>query len=582
MNDAPLLQYWDLLANHIKPQKTRFSLLTILLLGSIGLQVVNPQIMRHFVDAAIGGEATDRLTVAGVAFIGIAVVQQVVSVSATYVGENVAWTATNNLRAALAYHCLHLDMGFHSDTSPGELIERIDGDVAELSNFFSQFVIRVIGNLLLMCGVLVALTLEDWRVGGAITICAAITVYGLNRVRGLAIPHQKALRQASADLFGFLEERLSGTEDIRSSGAVDFVMLELYKLQYVIQGHWQRLSYMFVVLRSTGGFLLLLVRGMSFLLAYSLYRSDSITIGTAYLIVYYSNLLARPIRELNQQVESLQNIGASTQRLAELSSTKSSLEDGLVSAMPTGPLSLSFDDVSFSYIEEEQVLEDLSFTMSPGRVVGVLGRTGSGKTTLARLVFRLYDPTAGRIELGGLDIRQARLHTLRQRVAMVTQDVQLFQASVRDNLTFFDRRIPDDRIQDAIRELELADWYKSLPYGLDTQLETGGRGLSAGEAQLLAFTRVFLRDPGLVILDEASSRLDPATEQRIERAVDKLLDNRTAIIIAHRLGTVQRADDVLVLEEGHVSEYGNRELLASNPNSRFYSLLQTGLEELLA
>jgi ATP-binding cassette subfamily B protein len=510
------------------------------------------------------------------------VVQQVVSVSATYVGENVAWTATNNLRAALAYHCLHLDMGFHSDTSPGELIERIDGDVAELSNFFSQFVIRVIGNLLLMCGVLIALTLEDWRVGGAITICAAITVYGLNRVRGLAIPHQKALRQARADLFGFLEERLSGTEDIRSSGAVDFVMLELYKLQYAIQGHWQRLSYMFVVLRSTGGFLLLIVRGMSFLLAHALYRSDSITIGTAYLIVYYSNLLARPIRELNQQVESLQNIGASTQRLAELSSTKSSLEDGLVSAMPTGPLSLSFDDVSFSYIEEEQVLEDLSFTMSPGRVVGVLGRTGSGKTTLARLVFRLYDPTAGRIELGGQDIRQARLHILRQRVAMVTQDVQLFQASVRDNLTFFDRRIPDDRIQDAIRELELADWYKSLPYGLDTQLETGGRGLSAGEAQLLAFTRVFLRDPGLVILDEASSRLDPATEKRIERAVNKLLDNRTAIIIAHRLGTVQRADDVLVLEEGHVSEYGNRELLASDPNSRFYSLLQTGLEEHLA
>lgn len=165
---------------------------------------------------------------------------------------------------------------------------------------------------------------------------------------------------------------------------------------------------------------------------------------------------------------------------------------------------------------------------------------------------------------------------------MVTQDVQLFQASVRDNLTFFDRRIPDDRIRDVIQELELADWYNSLPEGLDTRLETGGRGLSAGEAQLLAFTRVFLRDPGLVILDEASSRLDPATEQRIERAVDKLLKNRTAIIIAHRLGTVQRADDVMVLEEGHVSEYGNREFLASDPNSRFYGLLQTGLEEHLA
>jgi ATP-binding cassette subfamily B protein len=220
--------------------------------------------------------------------------------------------------------------------------------------------------------------------------------------------------------------------------------------------------------------------------------------------------------------------------------------------------------------------------LEPGTVLGLLGRTGSGKTTLARLVFRLYDPAAGRIRMNGVDIRQSRLKALRQRVAIVTQDVQLFQASVRDNLTFFRPDISDERISEVIEDLELADWYQSLPQGLDTRLETGGRGLSAGEAQLLAFTRVFLRDPGLVILDEASSRLDPATEQRIERAIDKLLRNRTAIIIAHRLGTVHRADDIMILEDGSVAEYGNRERLAADTASRFHHLLQTGLEEVLA
>jgi ABC-type multidrug transport system fused ATPase/permease subunit len=164
----------------------------------------------------------------------------------------------------------------------------------------------------------------------------------------------------------------------------------------------------------------------------------------------------------------------------------------------------------------------------------------------------------------------------------VTQDVQLFQASVRDNLTFFDPGIPDEQIHAVIKELELGDWYDSLSEGLDTRLETGGRGLSAGEGQLLAFTRVFLRDPGLVILDEASSRLDPATEQLIERAIDRLLRNRTAIIIAHRLGTVQRADEIMILRDGQVVEYGERERLAADPDSRFYGLLQTGLEEVLA
>ena len=179
-------------------------------------------------------------------------------------------------------------------------------------------------------------------------------------------------------------------------------------------------------------------------------------------------------------------------------------------------------------------------------------------------------------------MRDAYLNTLRSSIAIVTQDVQLFRASIRDNLTFFDRSITDDQILRTLEEMELGDWYRSLPKGLDTELDTGSRSLSAGEAQLLAFTRVFMRNPGLVILDEASSRLDPATEARLERAIDKLLQNRTAIIIAHRLHTVHRADEIMILENGEVSEYGDRKQLAADRNSRFYQLLQTGLEEVLA
>ena len=154
--------------------------------------------------------------------------------------------------------------------------------------------------------------------------------------------------------------------------------------------------------------------------------------------------------------------------------------------------------------------------------------------------------------------------------------------TARENLTFFERSISDEQILATLEELELGDWFRALPAGLDTELDTGARSLSAGEAQLLAFTRVFLRNPGLVILDEASSRLDPATEQRLERAIDKLLRNRTAIIIAHRLGTVHRADEIMILESGEVIEYGDRKQLATDSGSRFSQLLQTGLEEVLA
>jgi len=554
--EIPFQQYWILLAPYIKIQRMRFFWLAVLLLSSIGLQVINPQIMRYFIDAATTSSASEKLTVAAIAFIAIALIQQVVGVSATYLGENVAWTATNALRSDLARHCLMLDMSFHNNTSPGELIERIDGDVTELSNFFSQMIIRVLGNILLMAGILIAMFFEDWRVGGIFTVFAVVTL-------------------------SFLEERLAGTEDIRSSGAVDYVMLGLYQHMFRIGTHWRDAWRRFVVVRFAAGILLTLGIALSFVSGYQLFQNGLITLGTVYLIVYYTNLLRRPIREITHQIENLQNIGAATERLRDLQSIEGVINDGPGAPIAAGALGLGFEQVFFSYIEHEPVLSGISFQLKPGTVLGLLGRTGSGKSTLARLVFRLYDPTQGGITLGGVPLSAHLLPVLRDRVAIVTQDVQLFQASVRDNLTFFDRSIPDERIMDVIAELGLMDWYQTLSHGLSTKLESGGRGLSAGEGQLLAFTRVFLRDPGLVILDEASSRLDPATEQLIERAVDKLLQDRTAIIIAHRLGTIQRTDEIMILDNGQIAEHGHREQLASDPNSRFYGLMQTGLEEVL-
>jgi ATP-binding cassette subfamily B protein len=581
MKNIPLRRYWDLLKDHVQTQRSYFILLTVLLLSSIGLQIFNPQLMRYFIDTATSGKESSQLILVALAFIGVAIVQQVLAVSATFVGENLAWIATNALRAELADHCLRLDMHFHNEHSPGELIERIDGDVAELSNFFSQLVIRVIGSLLLMTGILVVMFTENWVMGIGFTAFVLSALYSLNRVRSIAVPYDKALRESQADLFAFLEERLSGTEDIRANGAVDYVINGLYKLQAVMLERWQKAWNRHVIVHGTAGITLMAGYSIAFVSGYHLYRSGVFTIGTAYLIVYYTNMMARPIRDLTQQVESLQNIGAAVERLSDLRAFKATITDGPGAVIPTGPLALRFDDVTFGYIDGEPVLKNLSFELQPGRVLGLLGRTGSGKTTITRLIFRLYEASAGAVRINGTDVRDPRLYDLRRRVSMVTQDVQLFQASVRDNLTFFNRDIPDERILEVIEDLELGDWYRSLPKGLDTRLETGGRGLSAGQAQLLAFARVFLHDPGLVILDEASSRLDPATEQIIERTIDKLLRHRTAIIVAHRLGTVHRADEIMILEQGLITEHGDRARLADDPSSRFYSLLQTGLSEVL-
>jgi ATP-binding cassette subfamily B protein len=574
--------YWNLLSDHIRPQKGRFTLLAVLLFGSIGLRIVAPQIMRVFIDEALGGEALRVLTTTAIAFIGIALIQQVVAVAVKYLGETVAWTATNALRAELAWHALNLDMRFHNDHTPGELIERIDGDVTELATFFSQFALNLVANGLLLIGILVALFIEDWRAGLAFSIYSVVTIVVLGKLKDIAVPHQKARREAEAQLYGFIEEQLAGTEDIRSSGAVDFSIRELFRHQGIILGHNRTAHFKRWIIENAMGFALTAGNLLAITSGYWLFSAGIITVGTVYLFVHYINLLEEPFWAMTHEIESFQTIGACVERLTEFRNFKREVLDGDGAEISSHPLSLAFEDVTFSYNGEDHVLNDLSFDLKPGSILGLLGRTGSGKTTIGRLIFRLYDVNSGSIKINGTNLREAQLESLRRNISIVTQDVQLFRASIRENLTFFDRSISDEKIITTLEELELGDWLRSLPKGLDTELETGARSLSAGEAQLLAFTRVFLRNPGLVILDEASSRLDPATEQKLERAIDKLLKNRTAIIIAHRLDTVLRADEILILDQGKVSEYGDRKQLAADSSSRFYQLLQTGMEEVLA
>jgi ATP-binding cassette subfamily B protein len=580
--NLPFKAYWNLLSQHIRPQKGRFILLSILLFGSIGLRILAPQIKRTFIDSALAGEALQTLTTTALTFIGVALIQQVISVSVTYIGENVAWTATNALRAELAWHALNLDMRFHNDHTPGELIERIDGDVTELATFFSQFALNLVSNGLLLIGILVALFLEDWRAGLGFTVYSILTIVILGRLKDIAIPHQKARRQAEAELYGFIEEQLAGTEDIRSSGAVDFSIRELFRHQAAILSHNRKAHFKRWIIENAMG--LALTTGTLFAISsgYWLFTAGLVTIGTVYLFVHYISLLEEPFWAMTHEIESFQTIGACVERLTEFRKFRPEVVDGKGVEIAVRPLAVAFEDVTFSYTGNDAVLRGLSFQLKPGSILGLLGRTGSGKTTLARLIFRLYDVKSGNIKVNGWDLRNAHIDTLRRSIAIVTQDVQLFRASIRDNLTFFDRSISDEQILATLEEMELGDWYRSLPKGLDTELDTGSRSLSAGEAQLLAFTRVFMRDPGLVILDEASSRLDPVTEARLERAIDRLLQNRTAIIIAHRLHTVHRADEIMILENGEVSEYGDRKQLAANPDSRFYQLMQTGLEEVLA
>lgn len=576
-----LKTYRDLLLQYFAPQWLRAILLGLLLLAGIGLQLANPQIAGTFIDQAQAGAPFERLIWIALIFIGVALLTQATAVAETYVAENLGWYTTNALRADLTRHVLELDSSFHAEHSPGELIERIDGDVAAIADFFARFVVQMLGSAIFLLGVLIMLYRADWRVGALLTLVALVALVFMLRGGGFVSIRSGAARQAAADLSGYLEERLGGLPDLKTSGADAYVMRRLHTY---LAARFHRVRAAAVagsLFNGAAGLLFVLGTGASLGLSVMLYGSGVITLGTIYLVFRYTGMLRQPLERLSREMNSLQQATGGIVRVRELLATETRVTGGTLSTLPDGALSVELDDIWFAY-GSEPVLRGVSFHIAPGTVLGLLGRTGAGKTTIARLLFRLHDPTEGIVRLSDTSLRDVQIDALRRRVGFVTQDVQLFQSTLRDNVTLFDRSVPDNRLVEVFTELGLAAWLRALPAGLDTPLGTRGRGLSAGEAQLVALARVFLKDPGLVILDEASSRLDPATERLLERAVTRLLAGRTGIVIAHRLATVERADQILILEDGRIAELGSRTELAHDPSSRFAQLLRAGMAEVLA
>ncbi|MFI9843791.1 ABC transporter ATP-binding protein [Nonomuraea sp. NPDC051941] len=554
----------------LRPGPRRSAALVAAIAAATALPLAAPQITRRFVDDAIGGASIRQLTLIAVGYLALAVAGQAARLVTAWLAGRLAWDGTNRLRERLARHALGLDLGFHGRHTPGEMIERVDGDVVAVADFVVAFLMDVVASVLLLAGVVIIVFGVDWRLGCALLVYCLLIGWGMARAQRLAVPAAARSRAASARLFGMLEERLAGAEDLRANGAGEHTVRRFHQVSAALYRAEVRDARIGTTLLA--GTSVAFAAGTAIMLALAAWalRSGTLTVGTAVLIFQYTLMVRTPFERLIDQIRQYQAALAGLARIADLLAERRTLPEGTRPLPATGPLGLRLDGVGFAYPgDDEQVLSGVTLTLAPGETLGLVGRTGSGKTTLARLALRLYDPTEGAVRVGGLDLREADQASLRTRIGVVTQDVQLFAASLRDNLTLFRPSPGDGRLREVLHGVGLGDWLAGLPGGLDTEL----REVSAGEAQLIAFARAFLADPGLVVLDEASSRLDPATERRIERSIDRLLDGRTGVIIAHRLSSLSRVDKIAVLDHGKIVEYGRRADLAADPGSRFGRLL---------
>lgn len=561
----------------LRGSSARYAGLALLVAASSACTVLAPVVIRAVVDRIDTGTTAGDVRSLALLFLAIVVVGRLIGLIVVWVATTTAWDTTNRLRMELTEQVLGLDHEFHRTHTPGELISRVDGDVTSVSDFLGNVLPKVAGSALLVLGIIVVLGAIDWRLGVAMLVYFVLAVLAVMSMRHAAVDESADEMGATARMYGGIEERLNASEDIRANGAgqharwrfveetADYLKVGLRRASAFMRMWWT--SSMAV----TGG-TVAAVAGSAWLVS-----RGSITVGTAFLLFQYVLLISRPLDEVIHEMETVQKASGAMLRVAELMDVRPSIRDlGTTSPAP-GALAITAEQIDFDYGDESEraaVLHDVSLEIGAGRSVGVVGRTGSGKTTFSRLVLRLVEATGGTLRLGGVPIADIPLAELRRRVALVPQEVELFAGSVRDNVALFDPQPSDDDVRAALDAVGLS----ALSADLDRPLGPGGVGLSAGEAQLVSLARVWLRRPDVVVLDEATARVDPESEARLHDAVLRLIRGRTAVVIAHRLSTLRAVDDICVFEAGRVVEFGPRAELAADPSSRFHRLLTLALE----
>lgn len=573
--------HWRDFAILLRGHHRHFVAMGIVLSVSAALPLVGPLVLRAFVDRAIAGAPAEELVPLAVAYVVLAIVAQLLTVGVVSASTSLVWRVTNDLRVRLTRHVLGLELAFHQDHSPGGLAERVDGDLTAVADYLATFVVRVLSAILTVLGAVIVLAVIDWRIGLVFLLYAIAAVTTFVQIRDTGLRGAADERGAQSQLLGGIEEDLVGQQDLRTNGAGGYALVRFHRdaagvLRAKI-GLERALLRLWHVATGTvvGGAIVALVTGT---LAF---RAGWITLGTAFLMFQYTQILQQPFEEMIEQLQEVQKASGGMHRVGLLLTREREDPPRGDASFPSRRPALRFRDVSVEYgggDERRTVLHGVDLEIPAGQSLGLMGRTGSGKTTIKRLATGLVAPTSGRVTLAGVDVWSIAPEELSRHLGVVPQDVRLFSASLRQNVTLFAPGVPDARVVEVIERVGLAGRLLGRPDALERELHSDGSGLSAGEAQLLALARIFLRDPELVVLDEATARIDPETEARLEQAIADVLHDRTALVIAHRVSTLTHMERLAVIDDGRVVEHGTRVELLADPGvyARLEALAASG------
>ncbi len=541
----------------LKPYRRVITFAYLALLCANGLNLVIPQLIRQSVDQGIGQGETRLLGWSVAALVGLTLVKGAASFVQGRWIEQASQGVAYDIRNAIHRKLSSLSSSYHDRAETGQLISRSVQDVERIRFLTGRATMRLLEGATLLVGTAGVLIWMNPHLAVLALLALPVLLHQALAFSRQFRPLSLSIQQQLAVLTTRLEQNLSGARVVKAF-AQESSEIERFDRD---NHHWFDLSARAARLRAVNAPLLTLIAnvGAVFIIWYggTLVIRHELTLGELVAFSTYLSLLATPVRRLGMIAPIIAIASAAAERVFEILDARSDVQER-ADAIPLPPVhgAVRFEEVSFAYLGRHKVLDHISFEVQPGQIVALLGATGSGKSTIINLLPRFYDPTEGRITIDGVDIRQVTLNSLRDQIGIVLQETTLFAASARENIAFGRPEAGEEEILEAALAAQAHRFITEMPQGYDTRVGEKGVTLSGGQKQRIAIARALLKNPRILILDDATSSVDSETEQLIQTALDQLMQNRTAFVIAQRLSTVRQADLILVLDKGRIVARG--------------------------
>ena len=558
----------------VAPYKRVFILTALLSVLLAPLAVIRPKLLQVMVDDYIMVGNLNGMAMLAVIIFGVLLSEVICRYLFLYHADWIGQAVIRDLRVKVFRHITRLRLSFFDKTPIGQATTRTINDIEAINTVFSQGSITILADLLTLLAVVIMMLITSWKLTLVVLSVFPLLIWGSIKFKRAIRKSYENVRTHISNMNAFLQERITGMR-----------IIQVFNAEEEQEGRFQKINrdYTSANLRAILAYAIFfpvvdLISALSLgLMVWYGARGvlqDQVTLGTMIAFPLYIGMLYRPIRMLADKFNTLQMGLIAADRVFQVLENKSTMPNDGKHTPEKLEGELEFENVHFEYIEGEPILKNVSFKVPSGDTLAIVGSTGSGKTTIISLINRFYDIQKGKILIDDREIFDYELSALRSRIAVVLQDVFLFSGSVFDNITLRDPRFSKEEVVEAAKLIGAHEFIERLPGGYEYQVMERGATLSMGQRQLISFVRALVFNPDILILDEATSSIDPETEGIIQYAIEKLIAKRTSIIIAHRLTTIRHADKVLVLDQGVVAEYGTHDELLENPDGKYRDLYE--------